>query len=321
MADAKTNCPKCGGHIAFPKELVGQEAPCPHCNESILLPKTKPPTAWIIAAVFIFTTVGLASLLVWQHLAKHDVRPQARVTQDTNSQAVVSEKDALATGQLMAAVAVGDLKKVKVLLKDNPDLVFYKDTHPHASGRTLLHIAAIEGYKDLAALLLAKGAEVDAKDVDGRTPLDQAAGKDDKDLVELLLANGASVNARDNRGDTPLFWADESKDATELLLAKGAEVNVRNNEGNTLLYCAALMGDKKVVEVLLENKADVNVKNSKGETPLHLAALRGEMDVAELLLAYRADVNAKNDHGDTPLFYASLHKDMEELLRQHGGHE
>src|ERR1017187_8311012 len=94
MKEAKINCPKCGGHLVYPAELAGQQAPCPHCNESILLPKTKPITAWIIAAVFIFIIVCLASNLVREHLlTKQTVSPPVRVVKNTNSQTVVLQKE------------------------------------------------------------------------------------------------------------------------------------------------------------------------------------------------------------------------------------
>lgn len=220
-------------------------------------------------------------------------------------------------GEIQAAVAAGDLEKVKALLKNSPDLVFSKDTN----GRTPLENAAFYGYKDIAVFLLTKKADVDAKDNDDVTPLDRAAANDSIGIVELLITNGANVNARDVEGWTPLFWGDEYKDVTELLLAKGANVNVRNNKGNTPLLEAVRSGYKDVVETLLENKADVNQKNKDGNTPLHMAALMGKKDVVELLLAYRADVNATDDHGHTPLFWAGQHPDVAELLRQHGGHE
>jgi ankyrin repeat protein len=53
-----------------------------------------------------------------------------------------------------------DLVKVIALLKSNPELVFSS----RSDGSTPLHMAAIGGRKDMAELLLAKGAEVNSKD-------------------------------------------------------------------------------------------------------------------------------------------------------------
>jgi len=67
MAESKTSCPKCGGHIVFPNELAGQAIACPHCNETYFLPKPKSVTPWIITGVFAVIVVCLSSLLVIQH--------------------------------------------------------------------------------------------------------------------------------------------------------------------------------------------------------------------------------------------------------------
>ena len=45
-----------------------------------------------------------------------------------------------------------------------------------------------DGHKDVAELLLANKADVNARDNDGDTPLHMAAMKGHKDMVELLLA-------------------------------------------------------------------------------------------------------------------------------------
>jgi ankyrin repeat protein len=41
----------------------------------------------------------------------------------------------------------------------------------------------------------------------GGTPLQRAVFRGDKDLVELLIANGADVNAKTRKGSTPLYMA------------------------------------------------------------------------------------------------------------------
>ena len=74
-------------------------------------------------------------------------------------------------------------------------------------GVTPLHLAALNGHKDVAELLLANKAEVNAKDNHGETPLHLAAVNGHKDVAELLLANKADVNAKVNDGSTPLHYA------------------------------------------------------------------------------------------------------------------
>jgi ankyrin repeat protein len=177
----------------------------------------------------------------------------------------------------------GDMENVNALLKSNPDLVFSKDT---SSGRTALYEAVLGGHKDVAALLLANKAEVDAKDNYGETPLQAASENGFKEVAELLLANKAEVNARDIHGATSLHYA-------------------------------AFSGHKDVTELLLANKADINAKDNLGKTPLHMAAAQGHKAVAELLLANKADVNAEDNAGSTPLAYAIVgdHKDVMELLQ------
>ena len=71
-------------------------------------------------------------------------------------------------------------------------------------GRTPLHRAVLNKSLVVAELLLANGAEVDAKDTDGRTPLHEAAKYGYLPVAKLLLANGADPNLKDRYGKTPL---------------------------------------------------------------------------------------------------------------------
>jgi ankyrin repeat protein len=235
-------------------------------------------------------------------------------------------------GEIHDAATFGQLEKVKALLQDNPDLVFSRDNSGGHNGVTPLHVAA---NKDVAELLLAYKADVNATNNSNETPLHLAAMGGHKDVAELLLANKANVNVRSNdRGRTPLHLAAMTghKDVVELLLANGAGVDTRDNMGRTPLHWATF---REVVRsrsplhritvqgVVLANKADINATNNSDKIPSHWAAVPGQKDVAELLLANKADVNATDNNGVTPLRLAAMtdFEEMVELLRQHGGHE
>ncbi len=65
-------------------------------------------------------------------------------------------------------------------------------------------------------MVLAKGADVNAVDQDGRTVLHLAALRGHKEVVGVLLAKGASKTVRDRDWKTPYDSAD-NPDIKELL--------------------------------------------------------------------------------------------------------
>lgn len=92
-----------------------------------------------------------------------------------------------------------------------------------------------------------------------------------KDIAIMLIRKGADVVAANDAGVTPLYRAASIQDLElfEILFsAPGADVNVRTRKGETLLHNAAIWDNVEIVEFLLNNGADVNARNEDGETPL-----------------------------------------------------
>jgi len=58
-------------------------------------------------------------------------------------------------------------------------------------GLTPLHLAAINGQRNIAEMLIARGAGLNARDKSGHTPLSWAMEKNQPALVELLKHHGA----------------------------------------------------------------------------------------------------------------------------------
>jgi ankyrin repeat protein len=185
-------------------------------------------------------------------------------------------------GEIHDAVNRNDLAEVRRLISANPNLVFSKDK----DGFTPLHLAAANGYKEIAELLLVSNASVKARDNHESTPLHQAAASGDHaDLIELLIAHQADVNAVDENGLTPLHYATlaDNVSGVKMLLIHGAHPDVRDAvEGNTALTIAVAEGFQDVVETLLANGANVNAADKTG-TPLAWAIHTGHSDIANLL--------------------------------------
>ena len=66
-----------------------------------------------------------------------------------------------------------------------------------------IHNAVIEGDIQAVKQHLAAGADVNAKDGNEWTPLHYAAANGHKEIAELLITKGANVNAKDDDGGTP----------------------------------------------------------------------------------------------------------------------
>ena len=205
---------------------------------------------------------------------------------------------------LYLAAEQGHLEVVKLLIVEGAEV----NVKSNGSGYTPLHRAA------WGPVVRRFGEQAEDLGADPDTSY--------KEIVDLLVAQGAEINARDNDGQTALDQATWSgKGGTAALLRK-------HGGKHGTIDGAVYGGDIEAVKDFLANGVDVNVKGgSIMGTPLHFAAQGGHKDIVELLLAKGADVNARiqveggNFNGKTPIDRAKVfnHTEIADLLRKHGG--
>ncbi len=215
------------------------------------------------------------------------------------------------TAAFLDAIKAGDFDRVKTMLSAEPQLVASRS----AAGESAILTAVYRGHKEIANLLVARGAEM---------TIFEAAAAGEIERLERLILDGAPVNGFSADGWTPLHLAAFFGHArgVELLLAHGADVAApsRNSTANTPLHAALAGNHTFVAGLLMGAGSDVNASDAAGWRPLHLAAANNTLDAMKTLIAQGADVNAANAQGQTPLSLAQ-EKNLREasaLLRRHG---
>jgi len=221
--------------------------------------------------------------------------------------------------ELLGPGSTRDISRAQGLLGSDPQLVSARDAHLQ---ETPLHIAARFGPVEMVDLLIRMKADVNATAYNGFTPLHVTEAKD---IAALLIKAGADLNKRDNWGKTPLQKAAQGGLApvVEAILESGYQYD---------LTSAVMLGKRELaMRLAREDPAALKPRHATvnlwgGDTPLALAAGQGDIELVKVFLDAGADVNDGTVMPNAGFGKATAltnavwggHKDVVELLLRRG---
>ena len=154
---------------------------------------------------------------------------------------------------LFAAAIQGEGQRIRELVEEGVCVNSKFTCH----GWTALMMSAENGHTDCVNYIVKTGAaNVNERDYSGKTALFYAKYEN---IVKILVAAGADVNAKDLNNGTALCealfdWRRRNVDVVEALVQAGADVNFRGNDGKTA-YLALMKHCYMLDDVLLNLRA------------------------------------------------------------------
>jgi cytohesin len=236
------------------------------------------------------------------------------------SQNVNAREHPLGETPLGVASKKGHFEVARLLLEHGADT----ETRNNA-GFSPLGWASIR-HLEVVQVLLEHHADVNSSDKRFcRTALRWASYCGQVEIARVLLANGADANAKEWDDQTALHEA-RTDGVARVLLDYGADPNARDDSDRTPLHHAMKYWRAEAAQILLDKGVDANARDSENQTPLHVASKRGHLDGVRLLLQHGADIRARDDKGRTPFQVASApsytysfgkYQDVMQLLLEH----
>ncbi|OPZ83205.1 MAG: Phosphocholine transferase AnkX [bacterium ADurb.Bin429] len=185
-----------------------------------------------------------------------------------------------------------------------------------------LHQLAYDGDIDTIRQWLLTGGSPNIRDANGQTLLHAAVHGAHYDLAALLLAHGADANACSDEFPYHTYPAQTAAyngnvAILDLLVQYGADLTVETENGCTLIHLAVFNNEVTVMQYLLDHEADIEIPAEDDVTPLTSATMHDFVEATELLLRTGANPNAEDSFGMTPLSRVS-NPAIVRMLIEHG---
>lgn len=189
-----------------------------------------------------------------------------------SSQPVTKPEPQVTQENLLDMVENQNLDRIRQLFGLDTDV-----NSTNGQGQSALHIASKRDLKEIAAVLLVRGANVNTPDEEGRTPLHLALEDDAKGVIPLLLQYKANIFSKNREEKRPvqLIFAKPFEMFRQFITAETLEQSDEN--GNTLLHYISEFGTSRELDLVLGvNRNLFNQRNLNGETPLDIALKKSQ---------------------------------------------
>ena len=148
-------------------------------------------------------------------------------------------------------VNTGNFKLLKTLIRTKKNKNFLRNIDDLK--RTLLYLAARNGFKDIVEYLIKIGADLNSTQSTGSTPLHAAAFYGHKDIVKLLIDNGANPNIKNKFNNFPIKEG-KTEDIKEI---------INSTNDNQILNLYYKLSSKNLASYFIPING--NNENGKGE--------------------------------------------------------
>lgn len=203
--------------------------------------------------------------------------------------------------QFIAAAKNGDSTVLAALLKQNKNLISYKDsTNNHA-----LECASEHGHGSAVDVLLEHGSSPYLEGENHEYAVEKALRKGFTQIATTLLAWGEYEKTDRNRFLQGAIKAGQLESVRLMLKLRAGIEDMVGLSGFRPMHEAAWYNKPKVLDLLLDRNAELEPTNNKGQTPFMCAVNKDSVEAMIFLKSKGANINCKDGDGLTPILSAA----------------